>query len=169
MPIKVEIVDSKKKCHRCGEFKDMETEYNKSSSNRYGVQSTCRDCDKQKQLECRFKYPARQLFKSARRRAKDQGLPFTITEDDIVIPEYCPVLGYKLKMSTGGTAPNSPSLDKIVPARGYVPGNIQVISQRANLMKYDASIEDLRAFAEWVRKEYGSSTSGLPTVNRIVG
>jgi hypothetical protein len=52
-----------------------------------------------------------------------------------------------------GPRPDAPSLDKIDPKLGYVPGNIQVISHKANAMKWDATREELRAFAKWVLKE----------------
>ncbi len=70
------------------------------------------------------------------------------------IPDVCPVLGISLYPGTGrGPGHNAPSLDRIVPALGYVPGNVQVISHLANSMKRDASPEQLRLFAEWVLKE----------------
>lgn len=40
--------------------------------------------------------------------------------------------------------PNSPSLDRIVPERGYVAGNLRVISNRANTLKNNATIDEMR-------------------------
>lgn len=48
-----------------------------------------------------------------------------------------------------GGGDNSPTLDKIEPALGYVPGNIIVISGRANRLKADATIDELRAIASF--------------------
>jgi hypothetical protein len=91
------------------------------------------------------------LFQAAKRRAKRDNLPCTISISDIKIPEYCPVLGVKLIAGNKkGPLPNAPSLDKIDPTLGYVPGNIQVISHKANSMKRDASSEELLAFANWI-------------------
>jgi len=54
----------------------------------------------------------------------------------VVVPEFCPVLGIKIVPGRQGkgkaTEDNSPSLDKFIPEKGYVPGNIAVISWRAN-------------------------------------
>lgn len=94
------------------------------------------------------------MLKSARHRAIRQGVPFDLTAEDIVIPEYCPVFGMKLETATGSAKQNSPSLDKIIPELGYVRDNIQVISNLANVMKHDATPEQLVLFAEWALKTY---------------
>lgn len=59
----------------------------------------------------------------------------------------------------GGVKDNSPSLDKIVPSKGYVVGNIQVISYKANRLKGDCSLEDLLNFADWVIETYRGETN----------
>ena len=86
-----------------------------------------------------------QMFNRARRRAREEGLPFTITRADLVVADFCPVLGIKMEWSqTHGPKDGSPSLDKMVPALGYVPGNVVVISHRANRIKTDANLAELR-------------------------
>ena len=90
------------------------------------------------------------MLRNARARARVVGVPFTITVSDIVIPTHCPILGIPLFPKKGrGGGDNSPSLDKIKPERGYVPGNIIVISNRANRLKSDASIKELRDIASF--------------------
>jgi hypothetical protein len=91
------------------------------------------------------------MWISAKDRAKRDDVPFTILEDDIVIPEYCPIFK-NLKLCPSGNYSgvaelNSPSLDRIVPDLGYVLGNIWVISNKANTMKNGASKGDLKEFA----------------------
>jgi hypothetical protein len=83
------------------------------------------------------------LLGLARHRAKVQNLPFNIELNDIVVPAVCPLLRVPLVISTGHMSPNSPSLDKIVPALGYVKGNVRVISFKANTMKSNASLEEM--------------------------
>lgn len=104
------------------------------------VRKTWRDSD-----------PGYNMFANARNRAKRDGLPFTITREDIVIPEFCPALGVKLEAGSKLHQPNSPSLDKIVPEKGYVPGNIVVVSFLANSIKRDATVEQLCRVAEFYR------------------
>lgn len=91
----------------------------------------------------------RYLVQSARNRAKKYNLPFDITHEDVVIPEFCPYLGIKLIPFSEWS---SPSLDKIIPELGYVKGNIQVISTKANTMKNNATQDELVRFAESVLK-----------------
>lgn len=93
----------------------------------------------------------RQLYRRAFARAKKYGVPCTITANDIIIPDVCPILGIPLIWTDKqGGHPNSPSLDRFDPKLGYVPGNIAVISKRANAMKYDASIDDVRKLLKWM-------------------
>lgn len=105
--------------------------------------------------------PERVMLRSAKHRAKKQGVAFDLVLGDIVIPEYCPVLGIKLECNagSGGAKQNSPSLDRIVPALGYVKGNIQVMSHLANVMKHDANPEQLLNFASWVIETYRGETN----------
>lgn len=71
---------------------------------------------------------------------------------DIVIPDVCPVLGVKLEKGRESGTDNSPSLDRIVPALGYVPGNIRIISNRANRIKNDSTPEELALILAYVLK-----------------
>ncbi len=104
----------------------------------------------------RERNPEQMLLVAARNRAKKRGILFTLTVEDIVIPEVCPVLGVKLTRNLGshGGTPTSASIDRIVPERGYVQGNIQVISLLANNMKSSANPEQLVMFAKWVLENY---------------
>ena len=96
------------------------------------------------------------MFRAAKQRSRMDKLPFNLELSDIVIPEICPILAIPLMISSTGRAmDNSPSLDKIIPELGYVKGNIQVISKKANTMKSNASEHELIAFAGWVAETYG--------------
>lgn len=97
--------------------------------------------------------PSRMMYKAAQARAREKGLPFTIEESDIVIPTHCPVLGIELKHGRGCTARNSPTLDRIRPDLGYVPGNIAVISHMANAIKSDADSSTVFRVAVWMLEQ----------------
>lgn len=100
-------------------------------------------------------HPGRRLIQVAKQRAKLRNIPFELTITEIEIPEICPILGIPLFISQGqgpGGRDNSPSLDRIDPVKGYVDENIWVISHKANSMKFTASKEELKKFAEWIQK-----------------
>jgi hypothetical protein len=96
--------------------------------------------------------PEYTMYHNAKRRARYESIPFDISFTDIVIPDTCPVLGTKFDTSNRET---SPSLDRIIPHLGYVKGNISVISMRANRLKSDATEQELRQIANYI-KESGS-------------
>ena len=96
-------------------------------------------------LRWRRKNKSRFLLAKTRNRAAISGIPFNLDVTDFVIPEYCPVLGLKLEDTTGrsGPGPTSPSLDRIIPALGYVKGNVIVISHKANMIKSNATPDEI--------------------------
>jgi predicted nucleic acid-binding Zn ribbon protein len=79
-------------------------------------------------------------------RAKEKNIDFDLVPSDLDVPEFCSVLKIKLNYQNVGTGyhPDSPSVDRIDPKKGYVKGNVRVISSRANLLKNDATIEELQ-------------------------
>lgn len=90
-----------------------------------------------------MKKQARQILKSARRRARLNGWGFDLELSDIVIPYVCPIFGLPLQKGDKKRHASSPSLDRIDSSKGYVKGNIWVISWRANELKFDATLEEL--------------------------
>ncbi len=90
------------------------------------------------------------MWSAAKQRAKRSGREFTISVEDIIIPTHCPALGIEMKRGTMAERANSPSLDRIDSSKGYVPGNVQVISQKANRMKNDATLEELKSLVAYL-------------------
>lgn len=93
------------------------------------------------------------MLRSAKARAKRDGLPFSLSKGDVPIPAVCPVLGMPLSPGRAIKHDGSPTIDKLVPALGYVPGNVRVISWRANRIKCDASLSELKALVAYLEKE----------------
>ena len=92
--------------------------------------------------------PERRIWKAARDNARQGGLEFNLDKTDIVIPPLCPVFGkpfiYKDRKW-------SASIDRIDSSKGYIKGNIQIISYLANRMKSEATREELQQFADWIK------------------
>lgn len=95
------------------------------------------------------------LYELARQRAREKGIPFTITVDDVraVYPAdgLCPVLGLPLVRGHGRSHDASPTLDRLNNEWGYEPHNICVISHRANAAKRAMHATELEAIARWMR------------------
>lgn len=98
----------------------------------------------------------KKMLNRAKERAKKLKIPFSITEEDIIIPEFCPIMGIRLQHHRGksGAYKNSPSLDRIVPEKGYIKENVRVISQLANQCKGNATIDELIQFSKWINANF---------------
>jgi hypothetical protein len=94
----------------------------------------------------------RRLLHQVKSRAKKTGLKFNLMVEDIVIPSVCPVLQIEFKK---GDKLLSPSVDRKNNRKGYVKGNIQIMSGLANVMKNKATPIQLRRFAAWINQVYG--------------
>lgn len=101
--------------------------------------------------------PEGQLWYGARVRARQKDLEFNLDEGDINIPTHCPLLGVKLRKGSNQAWEYSPTLDRIDPKQGYVKGNVWVVSKRANVIKNDASLEDLKAIVCNLEKKLQNS------------
>jgi hypothetical protein len=107
----------------------------------------------------RYNNPAKCLHLNIKSRAKRSGVEFNMEWQDIDIPVICPVLGIPIVMGTNegmrtGPSPNSPSVDRVDNNKGYIKGNIQVISHKANTMKNSATPDQLIKFARWIIGTY---------------
>ena len=85
--------------------------------------------------------PQHYLWYTAKKRAYKKGIEFSITQEDVIIPTHCPVLGIELFRGDGKLSGNSPSLDRVDPAKGYIKGNVCVISHKLNAMKNDMTVD----------------------------
>jgi hypothetical protein len=92
------------------------------------------------------------VLQSAKVRAKALGLPFNIDVSALSIPSVCPIFGTPL-VWTDAVTNDTPSLDRLVPEKGYVTENVAFISMRANRIKSDASLAELERIVEWMKQQ----------------
>jgi len=113
---------------------------------------------RQLQEEDPVKWACQRMRKGARVRSSMKELPFDLSVAHVleIAPTHCPVLGVELIYSGDGGRgnPHTCSLDRIEPEKGYVKGNVQVISQLANMMKSSATTSQLVMFAGWIQETY---------------
>lgn len=139
------VSDTERECTNCGKI------YSKTSK-----MTLCKSCNSSR---VKSQSPEWKMHQRAKTRAKEKGLDFNLEFGDIIIPETCPILGIPLKQNSGksGAYKNSYSLDRVDNSKGYIKGNVQVLSQLANAMKCAASIQELQKFADWINRTYPRS------------
>ena len=91
------------------------------------------------------------MVSKARIRAKAKKLDCNIDNEYVrsLVVSHCPIFGTPLDWSRHRgngtvTTDGSPSLDRIDPSKGYIKGNVWIISYRANRIKNDATHEELK-------------------------
>jgi hypothetical protein len=103
-------------------------------------------------LQTEFYAVCREKFRSKKAQALSKGIDWTVSFGELEWPEKCPILGIELDYFLERLAENSPSFDRIDPSRGYVAGNVRVVSWRANRIKNDGSANEHRLIADYLDK-----------------
>ena len=150
-----------KKCRICNQIKPLE-DYHKNKGNKDGLESRCKSCRKieanKEYRENFFKFSIR-LKKSW---CKKRGVAFDLDSDYLekIWTGFCPIFNVKLEIGSRNIDHTlNANLDRIDPKKGYVKGNVMYISGRANRIKYDASVEELRCIADWLENQLESATT----------
>ena len=111
----------------------------------------------QKTKEWRENNYQKYLYGNIKTRSKRLGILFDLDLEDIVIPTHCPYLGTPITFLQGcGNVDTNPSIDRIDNTKGYIKGNVEVVSMLANRMKLKASKEQLLTFARNILSRYDS-------------
>jgi hypothetical protein len=130
-----------KTCKNCGVWK-LRKDFHAHKLCKGGINTVCKVCRRPLSVQQHIEKPVEmKMFSAAKMRAKKKRREFNLELSDIVVPERCPVLNVLLKYNSD----YSPSLDRIDSTKGYVKGNVRVISKRANVLKNNATIEELKA------------------------
>lgn len=141
-----------KACRICSVEQDIQQFYS-NSNNTDGKDTRCKSCEALRRKKAYFSHFERETFNRIKSRSKKNGVLFTLALGDIPrLAKICPILGCELEINWGGRAQafNSPTLDKIEPSLGYVPGNVAWISSKANSLKMDNTRETLIAILEYI-------------------
>lgn len=107
----------------------------------------------------------REKFRAKKANATRVGIPWTVCFGDLTWPKTCPILGISLNYFAEEREEGSPSFDRIDPNLGYVAGNVQIVSWRANRIKNDGSAQEHRLIAEYLDK-YAATSSTTASIDR---
>ena len=136
------------RCKTCEKLRAY-TDFSQHSTCFEGVDySRCKPCKVAKQKWENVPLVKR-IYNRAKTRAKEKGWEFTLELEDIVIPERCPVFDREFVY---GDKDWACSIDRIDATRGYTPDNIALISNRANMLKNNATTEELLKVVSWMNK-----------------
>lgn len=152
----------KVQCETCKEFKrPHEFSYLDKKDPSKGHRSSCKTCNaikaerERERRKSNWKYkPALHMLNNSKQRAKAKGLLHTLTIDDIIIPDVCPILGIKLEVGDRKAHYNAPSIDRIDNSKGYTKDNIMIVSCRANMLKKDATIDELIKIGKYFERVF---------------
>ena len=135
-----------KRCRVCKKVLPI-TEFYRNRGRSDGRNLECKSCDATRKKDFHIKNPVIAAFSNIRSRAKKKNIPVEVTIEDLkkAFPNdmICPALGIKMEVGEKNRNVNSPSIDKIIPEKGYIPGNIIVVSMKANLIKSFATPDEI--------------------------
>ena len=147
-------------CTSCKKKLSKENFRKINRSNWQGLYPQCKSCENTLMQARYINNPIPQMLSNAKIRAKQKGVDFNLTSKYLkkIFPKNnkCPItglnfqFGYKDKEKINKN--NSPSLDRIIPSKGYVEGNVMVISDLMNRMKQDSTYEDMEKLYNFYKK-----------------
>lgn len=151
-----------KACNKCGETKSVIEFYQRSGVSGDAYHTSCKACHNETSRKNQSDKPFKYHSGSVHRRAKAKGLSFDLDADylESIWTGTCPVFHTRLDLPYSGnhgrgaglTSPHKPSLDRIRPDKGYVKGNVIWISSKANIIKSDASSDEILAVGRWLQQ-----------------
>ncbi len=146
-------------CADCKESKELKL-FNKNKQQKDGYSCYCIKCSrirnnkKYKKLSLKHDWKIEQTLRASKNRALKNNLEHTLTLEELKtlypVDNKCPILGIDLVW--GFPKDSSPSLDRIDSSKGYTYENCQIISNRANRIKSDASLEELELVVQYLKE-----------------
>lgn len=119
-----------------------------------GRRANCRFCENKRRKKLYDSNPVSRMLMNSKSRARQYKLEFNITLKDVPIPKLCPLLEVPLILGTAENYEFSPSIDRIDSTKGYIKGNVRVISLLANRMKSNATKEQCVLFAKNIQNYF---------------
>ncbi len=156
----------KKQCSMCKKVLPIK-EFYLFKKNRDGRRSYCISCDTAKRRKSYKENPLNVTYKNLKDRAKKKNVPVEITFEYLksIYPDdmICPALGIKMERGEENKNINSPSVDRIIPEKGYVPGNLIFVSMKANQIKTNATPDEIIKVGKFYKKLLEETEDGSKT------
>ena len=148
--------DDLKRCKCCEESKSVDN-FPSRYDNSGRIRPYCKECAKDSQ-KSRYKAHKRDSYfklKSSRARSRSQYLkvPFDLDAGylESIWTGFCPVTGVPLEKNTDRVNETAAELDRLVPEKGYVKGNVAFLSRKINRIKNNSNLIELEKLVEWMK------------------
>ena len=150
-----------KNCASCGELLQLKY-FHKNAQQTSGYSCYCKDCTK-KRNKLKYNKSAedhiwklKQTLKASKERANRKNLEHNLTLANLIylypLDNKCPIFGIELQW--GFPKDSSPSLDRIDSKNGYTYNNCQIISNKANRLKSDATPQELELLVKYLKENH---------------
>jgi hypothetical protein len=145
-------------CLKCKLNKDI-SNFSSRSKEKYRKntrRTVCNDCRRIAQNKNYLKYKTTKPFKcrctKIKATAKIKKVPFNLTPEHLeqIWTGKCPISGVSLYFNIDRGSDAYPELDRLIPEKGYIIGNVTWISRKMNRIKNDSSLLELKQLVEWV-------------------
>ena len=146
-----------KTCSKCQQHKHYTDFGTRRNGEYWYLGSRCDPCKVEVTKRHRHDNPSNRIKHSVVARCNRRGTPYNLTEVDYKIPSHCPVLGIPLVLSGGTRVDRTPTMDRIDTEKGYVKGNVAIISWRANRLKNDATLTEIRRLWLYVKEHWNET------------
>lgn len=143
-----------KECNQCKKLLTL-VNFDSNKRTKDGYDNSCKACKKLNYQNRRDQDPIHTYFIAKRSWCKQRDIEFSVTEDYLkeIWTNTCPILGTPIKLGSKGKGSHkSAHLDRFNPDEGYTKDNVAWISGRANRIKYDASLLELKQIVQWMER-----------------
>ena len=157
-----------KKCTVCKNTFST-TMFHSNKSNKDGFERMCKSCRSKKSKDLYQRNLFTFIVRLKRAQCKRMQLPFNLTAEYLasIWREDCSICGRKLTRDTM-TSDSQYAIDRIFPAMGYTQGNVSLLCQRCNRIKYDATSSELLMIGNWLKAIEGSTTIPSGSTHKCV-
>jgi len=137
--------DTNKVCSLCQEQKPIDKFHKSDSATLCGITNRCIRCT-----------ALSSMIKNAKQRCKKSGRIIDIDANYLLQltkgQDNCPILGIEMVYGgTGSIQDNSASIDRFDTTKGYIKGNVWIISDKANRMKSNGRIDDIKKVYNYMK------------------
>lgn len=144
-------------CRGCSIDKDLE-EYPVRNDRSGRLRPYCYSCvnviARARYSSYRQTEPFKHKCTRAKARAQSLKVPFDLTPEylESIWTGVCPVINTPISLLEQRDNEFAAELDRFIPSKGYIQGNVAFLSRRANRLKNNVTTKELQQLIDWMKK-----------------